>query len=188
MATDSNQNLNTVYSQYFKTIYKYFYFKLLSVEAAEDLTSDTFLAFAEKSQTDEVRNVKSFLYGVAYHKLQEYLRQKYTLPQTGLEVEHMAEKEDVEDFVQQESSLTPEEKILRVLDKLPEQQKEIIRMRIIEKLTLSEICDKMGKDMSYVKTTQNRAIKKLKELLIGIPTPTNNMDIYAETLPVSQLD
>jgi DNA-directed RNA polymerase specialized sigma24 family protein len=38
-------------------------------------------------------------------------------------------------------------------------------MRLIEKMSLDEICEKLGKNMNYVKTTQKRGIRNLKFLI-----------------------
>jgi RNA polymerase sigma factor (sigma-70 family) len=47
---------------------------------------------------------------------------------------------------------------------LPEKQRIVISLRLIEKLSLKEIAQELGKNMNYVKTTQKRAIKNLKEI------------------------
>lgn len=175
MAKYKPQEITEFYEQYFQRIYQYLYYKVLSVEVAEDLTGDTFLAFAEYLNKNKARieNPRAFLYGIAYRKLQDHLRNKYKMPVMPVDLDSMQIVAEVDDYVQKQNTLTPEEKVMLVIDKLPEQQREIIELRLYEKLSLQEVCDQIGKDMSYVKTTQNRAIKKLKSLLSGIPDTTN---------------
>lgn len=194
----TNQQVTEFYTLYFDRIYRYFYYKLLSQELAEDLTGDTFLAFAEQLHLNKVHeNPRAFLYGIANHKLNDFLRHKYKLPIAEVPVENIQAVAEIDEFVVQQEKLTPEEKIQQVLHLLPPQQREIIELRMLEKLTLSEVVEKIGKDMSYVKTTQNRAIKKLKNLLRGIPETTNNVEetqnsdpelFTAEPFPVTKLD
>lgn len=175
MAKYKPHEITEFYEQYFHRIYQYLYYKVLSTEVAEDLTGDTFLAFAEYLNKNKanIDNPRAFLYGIAYRKLQDYLRNKYKLPMMPVDLDSMQIVAEVDDYVQKQKTLTPEEKVMLVIDKLPEQQREIIELRLYEKLSLQEVCDRIGKDMSYVKTTQNRAIKKLKSLLTGIPETTN---------------
>lgn len=174
MAKFTSEQITEFYDLYFQKIYQYHYYKVLSIEAAEDLTGETFLAFAEQiKKKAEIDNPRAFLYGIAYRKLQDYLRAKYKLPMASVDLDSIQIVAEVDDFVQKQKTLAPEEKIMLIIDKLPEQQREIIELRLYEKLNLQEICIKIGKDMSYVKTTQNRAIKRLKILLSGIPDATN---------------
>jgi RNA polymerase sigma factor (sigma-70 family) len=67
----------------------------------------------------------------------------------------------LEDFTEER---TPEDILLSRLELLPKKQRAVISMRLIEKLSLKEIAQKLDKDMNYVKTTQKRAIRNLKEI------------------------
>lgn len=189
MAKTSTARFTELYNTYFLKVYKYFYYRLLSVELAEDLTSDTFLAIAERGAQTEVKNWQAFVFGVAYRKLQDHLREKYKLPQVDVDIAQLPEKLE-HDFDQNKKN-TPTEVVLSLVDKLPPQQREIILLRLAEKLTLNEICDKIGKDMAYVKTTQNRAIKNLRKLIAGIPIATKEEDDTLQLpadLPVTYLE
>jgi DNA-directed RNA polymerase specialized sigma24 family protein len=48
---------------------------------------------------------------------------------------------------------------------LPDKQRAILMLRLVEKRSLSEICELTGKDMNYVRTTQKRGIARLRELV-----------------------
>jgi RNA polymerase sigma-70 factor (ECF subfamily) len=162
------------YDQHIQKLYRYFYYKVFSVETAEDLTSETFLAFANQLDTTDIQNPQAFLYTIAYRKFQDFLRAKYKLPMTNLDISEAEAVQNIEDYVSEfNGQLTPEEILSDHLPKLPPQQREIIELRLIQKLSLNEICDRIGKDMSYVKTTQNRAIKNLKQIFACLPSPTN---------------
>ena len=86
----TSQQITEFYDLYFQKIYQYHYYKVLSVEIAEDLTGETFLAFAEQiKKRVEIDNPRAFLYGIAYRKLQDYLRSKYKLPMAGIDLDTM---------------------------------------------------------------------------------------------------
>jgi RNA polymerase sigma factor (sigma-70 family) len=55
------------------------------------------------------------------------------------------------------------ELILKYINLIPPKQAKVLMLRLVDKLTLSEICERLGKDMNYVKTTQKRAIRSLRE-------------------------
>jgi RNA polymerase sigma factor (sigma-70 family) len=72
----------------------------------------------------------------------------------------------IDEFTEEiEEKETAEEKISKYIEQLPSKQKEIITLRLIDKLDLKAICEKLNKDMNYVKTTQKRAIRSLKQLI-----------------------
>lgn len=152
-----------LYDSHFDKIYKFFYYRVISREIAEDLTSETFVTFVNLvNEEKEIENIRAFLYGVAKNIFMQYLRQKYKdgIPFSVID-------NDFEDFVVETNNEikdeeTPEEILLKFLDKIPTKQREVIRLRFIEKLNLDEICEKLGKDMNYVKTTQKRGMKSLK--------------------------
>lgn len=162
-------DVKDAYERYMGGIYAFFASKLLDKKAAEDLTSDTFMTFVQhvKNKT-EIDNIRAYLFGIARKVFLLHLRKKYALPQVPY-----AEYDDftayVATAVETSQSKSLEERILPFIEKLPEKQQIIIKMRLIDKLTLTDIVSKLGKDMNYVKTTQKRAIKKLRELVACTP-------------------
>jgi RNA polymerase sigma-70 factor (ECF subfamily) len=162
----TQEDIAILYDTQFDRIYRFFYFRVISREIAEDLTSETFLTFVNLIKEEkEIENLRAFLYGVAKNIFMQYLKQKY---KDGIPFSVI--NSDFEDLVAvndeiQEEKTTPEEILLHFLDKIPNKQKEVIRLRFIEKLSLEEICKKLEKDMNYVKTTQKRGIKSLKKAI-----------------------
>lgn len=168
--------LRDFYQANLRRVYDFLFFKVLSAEVAEDLTSETFLAFAERVESGQkIDTPSSFIMGIAFNKLQGYLREKYRMPISELDLERLpAQINEVDSFVEEaKTSATLEDLLVNYLDELPPQQREIIELRLIKKLNLQEICDKIGKSMSYVKTTQNRALKNLQKAIACKPVDTN---------------
>ncbi len=159
-------DLETLYDLYFDKLYKFFYYKVLSREIAEDLTSETFITFAHiLKENKKIDNVKAFLFGVAKNIFLKYLQLKYKqeIPFSSIS-ENFEEYADT--FVYEiEKRENLEDKVLLFLNKVPEKQRIVLQLRLIEKLSLKEICQKLDKDMNYVKTTQKRGLKSLKEII-----------------------
>ena len=157
-------DLNTLYEKEASSVYRFFYFKFFDKVIAEDLTSDVFLAYAQKvAQSKRMDDPRRYLYGIVKLVFVRYLKQKYISKMfVRVPVEDFAARVDV--FLQEiDTKPTIEEFARGYIEKLPEKQRAIAQMRFIEKMDLSEICEKLGKDMNYVKTTQKRAIAALKK-------------------------
>jgi RNA polymerase sigma-70 factor (ECF subfamily) len=171
------KTIEKLYEENFERIYKFFYYKVLSREIAEDLTSEAFITFVQliKDQK-EINNLQAFLYGIAKNIFLKYLKQKYRdgIPFSVIDddFENYTDK-----YVQEvESKETLEDKAKPYIDRLPERQREVVTLRLIEKLSLTEICNKLGKDMNYVKTTQKRALASLKKYVeLGIDSQSTDL-------------
>ncbi|MCW1908400.1 MAG: hypothetical protein KIH63_003600 [Candidatus Saccharibacteria bacterium] len=51
------------------------------------------------------------------------------------------------------------------IDRLPKKQRIVATKRLIEELTIDEVARELSASKSYVKTTQNRAIKSLRKMV-----------------------
>lgn len=167
-----SDDIAKLYDQYVDSLYRFFFYKVQNKDAAQDLVSDTYLQFAEAiSKGKVIDNPAKFLYGIAKNVFIRYLQQKYRQPMAMEEVVDFASY--TEEFIQEvESYTTAEEAALPYIEMLPDKQREVITLRLIEKLSLQEIADKLGKNMNYVKTTQKRGLKSLRQLIASTPTLT----------------
>lgn len=163
------QELSEIFDKNFEKIYRFFYIKTLSKEDAEDLTSETFLRFAQQlAGGQEVDKRDAYLYGIARFVFFNFLRKRYQLTTVQLNELHDVHQELVN--VPQIDLLSF---VLKLAERLPEKQRQVIELRLGQKLTLSEIAETLNRDMNYVKTTQKRAIHSLKQLVACTPLPTN---------------
>lgn len=135
---------------------------------AEDLTSQTFLAFSKKMSKDSIAQPKNFLYGIAHHVLLDHLRSKYKKLEQPM-------PDDEELVVTEEDS--PEihitEHLEKVLPDIPAKQAAVLRLRFIDKLSITEIARKLNKDVNYVSTTQKRGFQSIKRILDCTDDTTN---------------
>jgi len=163
----SNDELEQIYEAHFKKLYRYFYYKVLSKEIAQDLTSETFISFINSinSSNKKIKSHVRYLYGIARFTFCEYLKNKYLAPNF-VDYENAPDFEDTVTTTLEkiDEKKTGEEILIDYLPRLPEKQRLIIKLRLLDKLSLKEIAQKLGKNMNYVKTTQKRAIKNLKLL------------------------
>jgi RNA polymerase sigma-70 factor (ECF subfamily) len=159
----TEKEIVSFYNENLEKIYKFFYFKTLSKEVAEDLTQDTFISFVKivKDQNN-IENLVAFLYGIAKNIFLRYLKDKYKsgIPFSEFERDFENYAEEYVENIKNKKTL--EERASEFIKYLPPKQKIVVQLRFIEKLSLKEIADKLNKDMNYVKTTQKRGIANLR--------------------------
>ncbi len=168
-----NEQLAKIYDEQFRKLYRFFYYKVLSRELAEDLTADTFMKFVEMTQNktehglhpEAIRDPVKYLYGIAKLVLLESLKLKYNSIKS-IAIERESDfGAYVENYLEDlDEQKTPEEMAAKYIEMLPSKQKRVIQLRLIEKKSLTEICELLSKDMNYVKTTQKRGLHNLKTL------------------------
>lgn len=151
-------------------IYRHFFYKVLSREIAEDLTSQTFLKFTKELTTKVIENPRAYLYGIAKYVMLDFLREKYKANETPLD----ETDETLEVKPEDEPEIDIIEHLERMLPLLPEQQATVLRYRFIDKLSLQKIAAIVGKDVNYVSTTQKRAFQSIRKVL-GCTEKTTNI-------------
>ncbi len=161
-------NLSKIYDDQFDRIYSFFYYKTLSKDTAEDLTSETFLTLANilaNAKGKEIENIKAFLFGIARNTFIKYLQHKYKA-EIPFSVFGENFEEYMDTFTKESKKAIPfEDRLIKYLEHIPKKQAVVLQLRFIEKLSLTEICQRLGKNMNYVKTTQKRAFKSLKDAI-----------------------
>jgi RNA polymerase sigma-70 factor (ECF subfamily) len=167
LQAEQNEWLRVLYDRHAAKLYKFFYYKLLDKEEAEDLTTEVFIVVLQKQPGANVQNIEAFLYGIARNLFIKCLQRKYR--EASLPIEAAQFVEYVAEFVAQTSRQSPEERLIAVLPSLPASQREVLRLRLIEKLSIPEIAHYLGKNINYVKTTQNRALKTARQIIACIP-------------------
>lgn len=153
------------YDEHVDKVYKFFYIKCLDRTTAEDLTSDTFMAFIEQASLHHVTDEKKYLYGIMRNTWLHFLRDKYQQALTDVEniedfashVDDSVASYDVADSVQN--------RLYPYIERLPARQREVLILRIIDNKSVKEIALELGKDRNYVKTTYRRAIVSLRGML-----------------------
>ncbi len=165
-----NSEIADLYDDHFDQLYRFFYAKVRDQTQAEDLTSETFFTLVrELKKREDVTNPSHFLFGIAKNVFLQFLRHKYHEQEVIAHFERISAYELLTESEISQSTLTPEEKIKPYLDQLPQQQLEILKLRLIEKLGPTEIASKIGKNLNYVKVTQKRAIKNLRRIIACTP-------------------
>jgi RNA polymerase sigma-70 factor (ECF subfamily) len=163
-----------LYDQYYPKIFGYVLRRTTNLEAAQDITSETFLKALRKLWQFRWRNVpfSSWLYRIATNEINQYFRKaEYKksismeeLQEQGFELisPHDPESELIEaqeKLKQYQDFLEIQEKIVR----LPAKYQEVIALRFFEQKQIKEIAEILGKKEGTVKSLLHRAVEKLRE-------------------------
>ena len=163
-----------LYDQYYPKIFGYVMRRTANLEAAQDITSETFFNALRKLWQFQWRNISfsSWLYKIATNEINQYFRKaEYKksisleeLQEQGFELisSHDPESELIEaqeELKQHQDFLEIQEKIVR----LPAKYQEVIALRFFEQKQIKEIGEILGKKEGTIKSLLHRAVEKLRE-------------------------
>lgn len=155
--------LEEFYDEHVEKVYKFFYFKSLNKQVAEDLTQETWMRFIEK-QGSTVEDSKKYLYGVMRNCWLEFLREKYSTITSEIE-----QVDDFEDYVNSENVASTSDdlprRVQQFVDLLPDKQRQVFELRFVQGLNIKEASIELGKDKNYIKTTYKRALSTLRAII-----------------------
>lgn len=158
------QNIEEVYKEYSNTVYKYLFCLTGKEEIAEDLTQETF-AIAIK-QINKFRGdckISVWLCEIAKHLWYKELKKSkknknISINDLNEEIEEAQTTEDI--ICEKEEKL----KLFKDMQKLDEQSKEVIYLRMVGNLNFIEIGEILGKTPNWARVTFYRAKQKIREV------------------------
>ena len=148
--------LVALYRRYVGEIHGYLYNQTGSVADAEDLTSETFLRVVKAINTFEGRSTfRTWLYQVARYQLRDKWRRNGRRPPTV----------SIDDFPAEPPLPGAADPALtrlgrHVMATLPDNYRDVLRLRIIEERSVRETASILGKSETNVKVLTHRALKR----------------------------
>jgi RNA polymerase sigma-70 factor (ECF subfamily) len=155
-----------IYDHYVDNIYRYLYYRTLSVQLAEDLTSETFIrALRSLGQFRwEGRDLGAWLVTIArnltadHFKSSAHRREVSTDDLSGMD--QVGESSESRVLVQLDN-----QQLLKAIAQLKPEQRECICLRFWYELSLSETASVMNRTEGAIKQLQFRAVRALARLL-----------------------
>jgi len=160
------QAFSEVYDLYADRIYRFIFFKVNSREEAQDLTAEVFLkTWQYIIDGKEIKNLNAFFYKIAKNLVIDHYRKASQQKEIPIERADLEQKALEFDGLKQIESRVGLEKIEVKLKQLKAEYREIILLKYIEDLSISEIAQIMEKKKGAVRVMLFRALNALKELM-----------------------
>jgi RNA polymerase sigma-70 factor (ECF subfamily) len=164
MKSTNNRNLQELaanYNELVDQIFRFTYLKTSSRETAEDLTSECFLSTIKYLQTNEVQNLRAFLYKTVRNKIIDHYRIKGRVIYSDEAVLANEDEIGYEDVVTRQDARMVRDALVNLKD----DDKEVLTLRYIEGLPVNDIAKIVGKNPVAVRVQIFRALRKMKEVL-----------------------
>ena len=132
-------------------------------DVAMDLTQDAFMKLWDKLSTKQVvENPRAFLFAVTRNAIIDWYRKKKTVSLEKINEDTEGEKEFaiIESVAEQDSEVLA---ILKILNSLDENYREVVYMRYVEELKPREIADILGENTNVISVRINRGLKELRK-------------------------
>jgi RNA polymerase sigma-70 factor, ECF subfamily len=159
------ERLRSIYEENLNAIYRFIYSKVGNREEAEDLTSQVFIkAIRGIDAARGAHSIQSWLFHIARTTIADHWRWFYQLRVQSLEDLLTAGWEGPVQEERDEPPKTPEERVRRILAKLPPRYREVLTYRFLLNYSIRETAGKMGLSEANVKVLQFRALKKASQI------------------------
>jgi RNA polymerase sigma-70 factor (ECF subfamily) len=163
-----------LYDQYYPKIFGYILRRTANLEAAQDLTSETFLNALRKLWQFQWRNISfsSWLYKIAANEINQYFRKAEYKKSISLEeleeqgFKPVSPNDPESELVEAQEKLEQHQDFLEIQEKivrLPAKYQEVIALRFFEQKQIKEISEILGKKEGTIKSLLHRAVEKLRE-------------------------
>ncbi|OIJ15115.1 RNA polymerase sigma factor SigX [Anaerobacillus alkalilacustris] len=166
-----NNEFERLYETYHHSLFQFLFYMVRNRQIAEELVQEVYIkVFKSYSSFKGDSSEKTWLYSIARHVGVDWIRSQNRKKRKFLGLFSLSEKDYQirdEDPLPEEIIVGQEElkEVYMMLGKCTLDQQQVIILRYIESLSITETATVLGWTESKVKTTQHRAIKVLKELL-----------------------
>jgi len=151
----------SLYERYVDSIYRYIRTRVAEDRLAEDLTETVFLRSFESIGKYQERGYRfsAFLYQIARNLLVDHYRQAQDeLPIESVDQVTLSQSR-VDDMIVHRDQV---ESLRGALERLPEEYREIIRLRVLLELSTTECAQWLDRSEGAVRVLLHRAMKALK--------------------------
>lgn len=150
-----------LFKRYAPKLYRFIFFRIRDEALIDDFINDIFFQVWQRIQDGKkIDSFQAYLYTMARNTIIDHYRTR----KQDFDLSHATSLEDDTDLESHVVLKNDIESILRLVDQLSENYKEILILRYVEDLTITEIAELIGKTTGAVKVQIHRAVKQLKVL------------------------
>ena len=160
------ESFAVLYDLYIQKIYRFIYYRTHHKQTAEDLTSLVFTkAYSKFESFDPKASFATWMYRIARNTVIDHYRTNKGVVDIE-EAFNLESQDNIEADYEVKEKLT---KARRYLDSLPEEQRDLIIMRLWDGLGYDEIAQITGKKEASLRVAFSRAVSKMqKEIVLAL--------------------
>jgi RNA polymerase sigma-70 factor (ECF subfamily) len=165
------QSFARLYDRYLSTVYAYVLQRVGNRPTAEDLTADVFMRALRYIGTFRQRGVDfgAWLLTIARNRVRDHFKSaSFRLEASFDEVHETPSSDGAGDPERALLSQEAAQQIRAALGQLKDEQAEVLSLRFIQHLDVSETAAAMGKSVGAIRALQYRALRSLAKL-VGVP-------------------
>lgn len=158
------EGISELYDRYRTSVFRYLYYRAGDLHTAEDLTSETFMRMLRSLNGYRPQNVafEAWLFQIARNLAIDHYRKTRSRSHLSLEEDMIADRDDPVRTA--EHNLTSD-LLLQALSKLSEIQRDVIVLRFVNGLPVTQVAQALHKSEDAVKALQRRALSALRKTL-----------------------
>ena len=165
LATNGNADaFGALYDKYIDQIYNYIYYRTSNSKDAEDLCSRVFIRALHHIERYEDRGYpfSAWLYRIAHNLVINWYRDREKAEEISLSDHYPPPRMEgsVEDRIEKEDETNA---LLKVIEHLPEDRKELLILKHVEGLTNTEIGQIMDRTEGAIKALYHRTLESLRD-------------------------
>lgn len=160
-----------LYDMYHHDVYQYIFYLVKNKEVTEDLVQDTYIKVLKGYDTFRGdSSEKTWLFSIARFTVMDFFRsnqrKKNKLLQVFENESTLSKIKNDEPMPEEVASLKEEiQELYLHLDELSLDQRNVLILRYLQSMTIQETASVLEWTDSKVKTTQHRALKKLRQIM-----------------------
>ena len=164
---ETNKKFGKIYDRYVEKIYRYVFLRVNSREAAEDLTSETFLRGFEAYKTagKSIENPQAFLYKIARNLVVDHYRSKGKAHLVSIEDSNLQFADTKTDLEKDAMIASDLEQVRKAMTGLSEDYQNAIIWRYLEDLPVKEVAHLLDRSEEATRVLIHRAMNELKTKL-----------------------
>lgn len=152
-----------LYDIYIDKIYRFVYFKINSKEDTEDITSAVFLkvwSYLIEHSEKEINSFSGLVYRTARNTVIDFYRSRAIHKEYPIDMlEDVGENDKNLYRIEVNQGI---EKIMKDIKKLKYEYQEVVTLKYIDELEISEIAEILDRSQTNIRVIIHRAMKKLK--------------------------
>jgi RNA polymerase sigma-70 factor (ECF subfamily) len=157
--------LEQLYDRYGERLFHYLSVKLGSLDDAEDVLQEIFLRFARYTiRWKFIRKPEAFIFRVARNEVNRFLQNKRNQK---LNSQNPGALQDIIQETIKGPDQGSTEMLARALAKLPDEQREVIVLKVFEGLTFKEIASACGLSINTVASRYRYGLAAMKAIMEG---------------------